>query len=99
MTALKPFGLTLGCLALATASALGIARAASERADCPGKVTCPATSEIFCRDQRPTIDPNRADCPGQIECPITGELVCADHCPVDQQDSAITPSCPSCCKK
>jgi hypothetical protein len=99
MTALRLSLMSLGGLALATASALGIARAASGRADCPGKITCSVTGEIVCRDQCPTVDPDRADCPGRIECPLTGELICVDHCPVDQQNAAITPSRPSCCKE
>lgn len=99
MTALKLSLFNFGGLALATAGAFGIARASSERVDCPGKITCPVTGETICRDQCPTIDPNRADCPGRIECPLTGELVCIDHCPVGQKETAIAPDRPSCCKE
>ena len=99
MTALKLSLFSLGGLVLATAGAVGIARAASERVDCPGKITCPVSGEIICRDQCPTIDPDRADCPGRIQCPLTGELVCIDRCPLDQQKAALASSRPSCCQK
>lgn len=99
MTVFKLSLLSFGGLALATTSALGIARATSERSDCPGKITCPVTGEIICRDQCPTIDPNRADCPGRIECPLTGEFVCVDHCPVDPLEAVIAARRPSCCKQ
>lgn len=99
MTALRLSLFSLGGIVLATVSALGIARAASERADCPGQITCPVTGEIICRDQCPTIDPDRADCPGRIECPLTGELVCVDQCPVAQQKAASAPSRSSCCRE
>jgi len=39
--------------------------------DCPGKITCPQTGEITCRDKRPTVDPNRPDCAGRIVCALT----------------------------
>lgn len=60
---------------------------------CPGKIVCPLTGELVCRDQCPRVDLNRADCPGRIECPLTGELVCADRCPVDGQVAAPLPAC------
>lgn len=99
MITLKSSILSLGGLALATAGAFGIAGAAAERADCPGKITCPITGEVICRDQCPTIDPDRDDCPGRIECPLTGELVCVDQCPTDQKDASVPGDRPSCCKK
>lgn len=99
MTTLKLSLFSLGSLALATAGAFGVARASSERADCPGKITCPVTGEIICRDQCPTIDPNRADCPGRIECPLTGELVCVDKCPVEQEKATTASTRPSCCRE
>jgi hypothetical protein len=95
MTTLGLSLFSLGGLALATAGAF--ARAASERAECPGKINCPVTGEIICRDQCPTIDTNRVDCPGRIECPLTGELVCVDQCPVDQQKATTAPTRASCC--
>ena len=98
MTALRLSLLSLGGLALATAGAFGIARAASDRAECPGKITCPRTGEVICRDQCPNIDPNRPDYPGRIVCPLTGELVCVDHCPVGQKEAAIAPGRAPCCK-
>ena len=91
--------LSVGGLVLAAASALGIAAASSERADCPGEITCPLTGEVICRDQCPNIDPNRADCPGRIECPLTGELVCVDQCPVNAAHSTSKADVPDCCRK
>lgn len=61
-----------------------LAQSRTERLDCPGKITCPQTGEIICRDKCPTVDPNRADCPGRIVCPLTGKLVCKDRCPLDK---------------
>ncbi len=52
------------------------------RSDCPGKVKCPLSGEMVCKDKCPLVDANRADCPGKIECPLTGELVCKDRCPL-----------------
>ena len=97
MTTLRLCLFSLGSFALVTVSAFGIARAAC--ADCPGKITCPVTGEIICRDQCPTIDPDRADCPGRIECPLTGELVCVDQCPLNQQKAVIAPSRTTCCQE
>jgi len=91
--------LSLGGLVLAGASALGIGAAAWERADCPGKITCPLTGEVICRDQCPNVDPDRSDCPGRIECPITGELVCVDQCPLGEEPQAAAAGVPSCCQK
>jgi len=89
----------LGGLVLATVGALGAAAASSERADCPGKITCPLTGETICRDQCPNVDPDRPDCPGRIECPLTGELVCVDQCPVGAEPAGGKPMVPSCCQK
>ena len=79
-----------------------LAQARVERSDCPGKITCPQTGEIICRDKCPTIDPNRSDCPGRIVCPLTGKLVCKDRC--QARKSATTaevkqPNVPPCCAK
>ncbi len=89
----------LGALVLATASALGVAAATSERADCPGKITCPLTGEMICRDQCPNVDPDRPDCPGRIECPLTGELVCVDECPLGKESASGETAVPSCCQE
>jgi hypothetical protein len=97
MTTLRLSLFSLGGLALATAGAIGIARAAFQRADCPGTIKCLISGETICRDQCPTIDPNRPDCPGRIECPLTGDLVCVDQCPVDQQKATTAPTRASCC--
>ena len=89
----------LGGLVLAAASALGLAAATSERADCPGKITCPLTGEVICRDQCPNIDPDRPDCPGRIECPLTGELVCVDQCPLGAGKARQEALVPPCCRE
>jgi hypothetical protein len=85
--------LGLGSLILASAGAFGLAAAKPDRADCPGKITCPLTGEVICRDECSGLDPTRPDCPGRIECPETGELVCVDRCPASAKKSAGTPSC------
>ena len=73
----------------------------TDRADCPGKIVCPLTGELICRDKCPTVDPNRADCPGQIVCPLTGKLVCKDRCPLGNPSASTekTDAKPSCCRK
>ena len=75
--------------------AAGIKPGTAQRADCPGRILCPLTSEAVCRDECPLRDANRPDCPGKIECPMTGELVCADECPLAaaQADDAGVPAC------
>lgn len=96
MMTMKTSLMVLGGLALAAVSAFGFAAATAERADCPGKIVCPLSGELTCRDECPTIDSTRADCPGRIECPLTGELVCVDRCPV--APSEATKDVPSCCR-
>jgi hypothetical protein len=91
--------LGLGGLVLAAVSAFGFANAKSERADCPGKITCPLTGEVICRDQCPNVDPDRADCPGRIECPLTGELICVDQCPAAKTEAGKGEDVPACCQK
>lgn len=98
MMTMKMSLIGLGGLVLATVSAFGVAAASSERADCPGKITCPLTGEVICRDQCPNVDPNRPDCPGRIECPLTGELVCADQCPVGEKTASGEKTVPACCQ-
>lgn len=43
----------LGGLVLAAASTFGFAAAKMERADCPGKIVCPLTGKLVCRNQCP----------------------------------------------
>ncbi len=88
---------TVGLLAVAS---MVLAQSRNERPDCPGKITCPQTGEIICRDKCPTVDPNRSDCPGRMVCPLTGKLVCQDHCPVEENGApakAEQAKVPSCC--
>ena len=94
----KKFLIGLGGMVLAGASALGLASATSVRADCPGKITCPLTGEVICRDECPNVDPDRPDCPGRIECPLTGDLICVDQCPVGTEDASAEAAVPSCCQ-
>lgn len=54
--------------AIATLSLVGgvfAFRAVTERADCPGKITCPLTSEVICADQCPLS----SDAQAQAEVP------------------------------
>ncbi|MFQ5429199.1 MAG: hypothetical protein ACE5E1_02715 [Phycisphaerae bacterium] len=85
---------------LVALTSLVLAQTRGERADCPGKIICPQTGELICRDACPTVDPDRRDCPGRIICPLTGEWVCTDRCPLGKKttESAKTPDRPSCCK-
>jgi hypothetical protein len=89
----------LAVLSLAGLGSLTLARADAERADCPGKIVCPQTGELICRDRCPTIDPDRSDCPGRIVCPQTGELVCKDRCPLGAKatDKPEANDKPACC--
>ncbi len=43
----------LCALVLAAVSAFGLAAVSTERADCPGKVVCPLTGELVCKDKCP----------------------------------------------
>jgi hypothetical protein len=93
-------------IALAAAAALGLAALAAarvspapaDRPDCPGKIVCPQTDQLVCRDECRTVHPDRADCPGRIVCPLTGELVCTDRCPAEQSKADATAALPSCCQ-
>ncbi len=89
----------LGVLVLAVVSAFGFAAAKTERVDCPGKIVCPLTGELICKDQCPARDATRADCPGRIECPLTGELICKDKCPLGAPAASADPKVPPCCQK
>ena len=83
------------------ASLAGLTAANSDRPDCPGKIVCPLTGKLVCKDQCPARDANRVDCPGQIVCPLTGQLVCKDRCPANGANAANSDAkapC-SCCKK
>ena len=95
----KPVLLTLGALTLLGLGGLVFARASPDRPDCPGKIECPLTGELVCRDQCPVVDPSREDCPGRIRCPLTGELVCKDRCPVLGQDTKSNEQRAPCCQK
>ncbi len=65
----------LAVLAATTLSALAVSSAGTARPTCPGKIVCPLTGDLVCRDQCPSTDASRVDCPGRINCPLTGELV------------------------
>ncbi len=95
----KPALLALGALALRGLGGLAFARSNADRPDCPGKIDCPMTGELICRDQCPLIDPDREDCPGRIPCPLTGELVCKDLCPLTAAEAEIEKTPASCCRK
>ncbi|HUG68507.1 MAG TPA: hypothetical protein VMM76_12210 [Pirellulaceae bacterium] len=83
-------------------AAYGFSRAGErvERADCPGKLACPLTGEVVCKDQCPLVDAQQDDCPGKIECPLTGELVCQDECPLGAEGKAAEAGeeLPLCCR-
>ncbi len=90
---------TVALLAVAALGAMRLA-ATADRPDCPGKIVCPQTGQLICRDQCPTVDPDRPDCPGRIECPQTGELVCVDRCPLGAKANSQTKSCcGACCEE
>ncbi len=94
------FGLIGGCAS--TGSVV-------ERDDCPGKIVCPQTGELICKDRCPLdasagsdvasmgVVGDRVDCPGKMVCPQTGELICKDRCPLgasgEGQEVAVLPSC------
>lgn len=86
----------IGLALLATAK---FTTAETDRTDCPGKIVCPETGELVCRDRCPTVDPDRQDCPGRIVCPINGKLVCIDRCPLGASDAekADANTTPPCC--
>lgn len=88
--------LATGITAIAATAlgAIGLSGATATRADCPGKIVCPITGELVCRDECPRVDANRADCPGKIECPIDGGLICKDRCPAG---GSVAEAIPPCC--
>lgn len=78
------------------------AQSRTERPDCPGKIVCPETGRLICRDKCPTVDADRPDCPGRIVCPLTGKLVCKDRCPAQKNGATIGArqmEPPLCCTK
>lgn len=88
--------------AVAVVAVAGIVLGQSARSDCPGKIVCPETGQLICRDKCPTVDPSRPDCPGRIVCPISGKLVCRDRCPLEMQaaDSGTSQEkVPPCCAR
>lgn len=87
---------------LVAAASIVFAQSRAERPDCPGKIVCPETGRLICRDKCPTIDADRPDCPGRIVCPLTGKLVCKDRCPVHKSGATIDArqmEPPPCCTK
>lgn len=83
-------------------AALGIVRLTkvyADRPDCPGKIICPLTGELICKDRCPAKDASRPDCPGRIICPLTGKLVCKDRCPLGDKTAKTAGKKPSCCQK
>ncbi len=85
---------------LVAVTGIVLAQSRGERPHCPGKIVCPQTGELICRDKCPTADPSRPDCPGRIVCPLTGELVCKDRCPLvkkgtlaETKQSDVPPCC------
>lgn len=93
--------LALAMVGVATVGAARLATASAERADCPGKIVCPETGKLICRDKCPTDDQNRPDCPGRVVCPLTGQLVCKDRCPVGEAATKTSDAKakPACCRK
>jgi len=83
----------LGTLAAGAAGFANASRVNATNDACPGKIVCPLTGELVCRDQCPRVDQNRPDCPGQIECAATGELICADRCPAQAEQETAAPTC------
>jgi len=89
----------LATVGLAVAAYAVNARVAAERPDCPGKIICPVTGELVCKDRCPARDANRADCPGQINCSLTGELVCRDRCPLNKSEATAAQTTRPCCRR
>ena len=88
----------LATVGLAVAAYAVNSRASAERPDCPGKIVCPLTGELVCKDRCPARDANRSDCPGQIQCPLTGDLVCRDRCPLNRTEPTTAQDTPPCCR-
>ncbi len=84
-----------------------LAKVDADRPDCPGKMVCPLTGELICKDRCSAKDASRPDCPGQIICPLTGKLVCKDRCPLGNKEAETAKTVktartmvkkPSCCQ-
>ncbi len=90
--------IALAGLGLASLGAVKYATAQADRPDCPGKIVCPKTGELICRDKCTTVDPDRPDCPGRIVCPLTGELICKDRCPAQHGSATADAEVPPCCR-
>jgi len=89
----------LATVGLAVAAYAVNERFSVERPDCPGKIVCPLTGQLVCKDRCPARDASRADCPGQIRCPLTGELVCRDRCPLNKSEPTPAQDTPPCCRR
>lgn len=92
----------LAALGLAMLGAVKLVAADADRLDCPGKIVCPLTGKLVCKDRCPALDANRPECPGRIVCPETGQLVCTDRCPLGHAAEAQNTNVagkPSCCRK
>lgn len=85
--------LATGVATLAAMVAGAAAVGSAPHAACSGKIVCPLTGELICRDQCPRVDPNRSDCPGRVECRVTGALICADRCPLETNAATTVPAC------
>lgn len=103
MSTFRPLTLAFAAaVGLVAVAGIVLAQSRAERPDCPGKITCPQTGEIVCRDECPTVDPNRPDCPGRIVCPLTGDLVCKDRCSLHKSGAtadAPQAEVPPCCAR
>jgi len=86
--------------AAAGITAFAMASSGSERSDCPGKIVCPLTGGLVCKDRCPLDQTaERNDCPGRIVCPLTGAPVCKDRCPLGETAAAAPlTQRPPCCR-
>ena len=90
----------LATVGLAVAAYAVDARVSADRPDCPGKIVCPLTGELVCKDRCPGRDASRPVCPGQIKCSLTGELVCKDRCPLNKSEATVAEEAsPPCCRR
>jgi len=89
---------SVALMAVAAVGAVRWAATSTDRPDCPGKIVCPQTGQLVCRDQCSTVDPDRSDCPGRIACPQTGDLVCVDRCPLGSNAELDDETLPPCCR-
>lgn len=54
-------GLTAAVIAASSLGAIGLASQSTQRADCPGKIVCPLTGELVCKDRCPLGDQTAAE--------------------------------------